>query len=237
MRHYHCGRWRVTEVRKHRSHTPWRGNGRRWRPLRPSTAANRAARSFFKTQNDFRFFVHCICTHATGSRPPEHEACAHDAAATCSRMPRTTCLRFNIPTGQKISMDPAERKTLQVEPQATPQEPQPTRNVQPNTLRQKDQGRNNRNNEDTLDGPGPTTQTPPALRHESRITHTHDLFAFDRCVSFSTRVSVHRNRVLLALVMTRVHVRRVFSRVSKLIVTVFFVINSGECFTCEPYVR
>ena len=24
----------------------------------------------------------------TGSRPPEHETCAHDAAAACSRMPR-----------------------------------------------------------------------------------------------------------------------------------------------------
>ena len=42
----------------------------------------------FKTPKNCRFPVNCICTHATGSRPPEHETCAHDVAAACGRMPR-----------------------------------------------------------------------------------------------------------------------------------------------------
>ena len=44
--------------------------------------------SFSQNQKYFRFLVNCICTHATGSRPPEQGTSAHDAAAACGRMPR-----------------------------------------------------------------------------------------------------------------------------------------------------
>ena len=51
----------------------------------------------------------CICTHATGSRPPEHEPCAQDAAAACSV--ETTRLRPNVVKGLRVSPDPTRQKT------------------------------------------------------------------------------------------------------------------------------
>ena len=53
-------------------------------------------------------------------------ACAHDAAAACSRMPRrkNPCLR-----PQRVSPDTPASETLRMEPQRTLREPQPTRKV------------------------------------------------------------------------------------------------------------
>ena len=77
-----------------------------------------------------RFPKNCICTHATRSRPPKHELCAHDAAVACGRMPR----RNNLPALQRSDGPQSiprptrqKSKTLQVELDRTPQ---PTRNMQ-----------------------------------------------------------------------------------------------------------
>ena len=54
---------------------------------RPLVAADRRA-LVFKAPKKVDFLSNCICTHATGSKPPEHETCEHDAAAACIRMQR-----------------------------------------------------------------------------------------------------------------------------------------------------
>ena len=61
--------------------------------------------------------------HATGSQPPEHEPCAHDAAAACSRISRTTCLRPNVLTGHKVHRHDKRHYTPSVEPQRIPSQP------------------------------------------------------------------------------------------------------------------
>ena len=90
------------------------------------------ARPLLQKQNfDFLTSVLHPC-HCVLARPPEHEMCAHDAADACSRMPRRNNLlapqRSNGPSSIPRP-DTTEAKTLQVEPQRTPQQPQRTSNV------------------------------------------------------------------------------------------------------------
>ena len=77
--------------------------------LKPSTAANRGARLFSKQQK-CRLLVNCICTHATGSHPPEHETCMTRRPPAAECRDETTCLRPNVPTGHKVSPDPTRQK-------------------------------------------------------------------------------------------------------------------------------
>ena len=104
--------------------------------LRPLTAAVQGARLTKKCQ----FPVNCICTHATASRHPEHETCARDAAAAFIQNAaiKQTCLRFNVPTGHKVSPDPTRQKAkkLQVELQ---RKPQPTSAYQKRSLNRRNQ--------------------------------------------------------------------------------------------------
>ena len=58
-----------------------RCSGHQWLST-PLTAAVTPGRVlFFKTPTKVDFLFNCMCTHATGSQPPEHETCAHHAAA------------------------------------------------------------------------------------------------------------------------------------------------------------
>ena len=63
-------------------------SGRRKPGVKAQNGGEHGRALILKTHKNCRFVVNCICTHATGSRPPEHETCAHEAAAACIRMPR-----------------------------------------------------------------------------------------------------------------------------------------------------
>ena len=123
-------------------------------------------------------FPVCVCTHATASRHPEHETCAHNDEAACGRLPRTTCLRANVLTHHKVSLRPdtTESKTLQVELQRTPQPAETCdTQTQQRPLLQHNQERTNRNTTDTTEGPETTTMTP-------RVHMTSNISDAARCI-------------------------------------------------------
>ena len=92
----------LSRTSRSRSRTPRRSKCPCQGPL---TGADKGTRAYFENTRKCRFLVNCICTRATGSRPPEHETCAHDAAAACGRMPRLKPLA-RAPKFQRVQSTP-----------------------------------------------------------------------------------------------------------------------------------
>ena len=133
--------------------------------LRPFTVANRSALLFWKKKKSI--LSTAFCTHATGSRPPQHETCAHDAAAACGRMPlpapqlidgATTYPPTRHDRKQDTPSGTAANTSTDVSQPETCDEQ--TRNQKP--LLQNNQECTNRNTTDTMEGPETTTITPLA---------------------------------------------------------------------------
>ena len=70
-----------------KSKTVFRGAGSSSSETVKALDGGKQARAYVENTKKSRCLVNGIRTRATGSRHPDHETCAHDAAAACGRMP------------------------------------------------------------------------------------------------------------------------------------------------------